>query len=404
VGCELRGWRDLFRAKVKRRASVAAMMGPAPDVASFVELFAALPDPRVKRTRRHSLESILFLCLCAVVCGANDLVAIERFGVARRAFLERFVELPDGIPSHDTIGRVLAKLDPAALEALFAKWMQGVAEATENDVVAIDGKVLRRAFDKASGTGFITMVSAWSTVNGVVLGQVANDEGSNEIAAVPQLLKLLHLRGCLVTIDAAGCQTEVAAQIVDAGGDYLLAVRDNQPKLRRAVEELFESAAAKKTRSKVLSATTSEKSRGRKETRTCSVLPVGEGFAESQRWKGLAQLVRFDCERTVGEEVTRGTRFFITSRANLTAEQALAAVRGHWQIENRLHWTLDVAFREDDSRVRAENAAENFTVVRHVALNLLRGVKESKVGVKNRRLEAGWNDNFLMKVLTSHTI
>jgi predicted transposase YbfD/YdcC len=378
-------------------------MGPALDGESFVELFARLPDPRVERTRRHSLESILFLCLCAVVCGADDLVAIERFGNARRSLLERFVEFPGDIPSHDTIGRVLAKLDPAPLEELFARWMHAVSDVTSGDVVAIDGKVLRRAFNKAAGAPFITMVSAWSTANGVVLGQLANEEGSNEIAAIPRLLELLHLKGCLVTIDAAGCQTNIAAKIVDADGDYLLAVRDNQPKLYAAVVERFDAVRAGDSpppgREQYASA--AETSHGREEKRTCWVLPITDDFPETARWKNLAQLVLFESERTIDGEVRRGARYFITSRNSLTAKQALAAVRGHWQIENRLHWTLDVAFREDDSRLRADNAAENFAVVRHVALNLLRGVQGSKVGIKNRRLEAGWNDNFLMKVLAS---
>lgn len=376
-------------------------MGPTLDVSSFMELLATLPDPRIDRTRRHSLESILFLCLCGVVCGANDLVAIEDFGNARRAFLEKFVDFPNGIPSHDTIGRVLAKLDPTALEEMFTKWMRGVAEATKREVVAIDGKVLRRALDKASGNGFVTMVSAWSTANGVVLGQVGTDVGSNEIAAIPRLLELLYLKGCLVTIDAAGCQTDVATKIVDANGDYLLAVRDNQPKLYAAVQAHFDAAPEATLSTSKTHATSTETRRGRKETRECWVFPIPDDFSEAERWKNLAQIVRFDSERTIDGETTRGTRWFITSRKTLTAKQALAAVRGHWQIENKLHWSLDVAFREDDSRLRAENAAENFAVVRHVALNLLRNV-ESKVGIKNRRLKAGWSDDFLMKVLVSN--
>lgn len=385
----------------KLRTKALASMGPSPDVSSFMELLAAIPDPRLDRTRRHTLESILLLCLCAVVCGANDLVAIEDFGKARRAFLERFVNFPNGIPSHDTLGRVLAKLDPTALENVFTKWMRGVAEATTRDVVAIDGKVLRRALDKAGGGGFITMVSAWSTANGVVLGQVGTDVGSNEIAAIPRLLELLHLKGCLVTIDAAGCQTEVATKITETGGDYLLSVRDNQPKLHAATQVLFEAAlVTSELLASKAHATTTEKRGGRMETRECWVLPIPDDFPEAGRWKKLANIVRFDSARTIDGKTTRGTRWFITSRKSLTAKQALAAIRGHWQIENKLHWTLDVAFREDDSRLRAENAAENFAVVRHVALNLLRSV-ESKVGIKNRRLKAGWSDDFLTKVLVS---
>jgi predicted transposase YbfD/YdcC len=382
----------------KLRAKAPSTMGPSPDASSFMELLGTLPDPRIERTRRHSLESILFLSLCGVVCGANDLVAIEDFGNARRAFLEKYVEFPNGIPSHDTLGRVLAKLDPTALEAVFTKWMRNVAEATKGEVVAVDGKVLRRAFDKASGNGFLTMVSAWSTANGMVLGQVGTDVGSNEIAAIPQLLDLLYLKGCLVTIDAAGCQTNIASKIVDAKGDYLLAVRDNQPNLHTAVQAQFEATLT--LDSAKAHATTTETRRGRKETRACWVIPISDSFPEAERWNKLAQIVRFDSECTTDGNTTRGTRLFITSRKTLTAKQALAAVRGHWQIENKLHWSLDVAFREDDSRLRAENAAENFAVVRHVALNLLRNV-ESKVGIKNRRLKAGWSDDFLMKVLVA---
>jgi len=385
---------------LKLRAEASATMGASPDASSFMELLAALPDPRIDRTRRHSLDSILFLCLCGVVCGANDLVAIEDFGTARRAFLEKFVSFPNGIPSHDTLGRVLAKLNPTALQEVFTKWMRGVAEATKREVVAIDGKVLRRAFDKASGNGFITMVSAWSTANGMVLGQVGTDVGSNEIAAIPRLLELLYLKGCLVTIDAAGCQTEVATKITDAGGAYLLAVRDNQPKLHAAVQAHYEATPESTLRKPKTHATSTETRRGRKETRECWVIPIADDFPEAERWKHLAQIVRFDSERTIDGKTTRGTRWFITSRKTLTAKQALAAVRGHWEIENKLHWSLDVAFREDDSRLRAENAAENFAVVRHVALNLLRNV-ESKVGIKNRRLKAGWSDDFLTKVLVS---
>lgn len=393
---------DQFTLMAARKASVTTMMGPPPDLASFLELLKQLPDPRIARTRLYELPGLLFLCLCAVICGANDLVTIERFGNSRLSFLEKFVSFPNGIPSHDTIGRVLAKLNPTALESLFARWMRAVAEATKGDIIAIDGKVLRGAFEKASGGAFITMVSAWSTANGVVLGQVANEEHSNEITAIPKLLELLHLRGCLVTIDAAGCQTNIAEAIVNSGGDYLLSVRDNQPKLRESVDATLDAALAKDTSPANLEyAETTEKNRGRTETRRCWVLPVDEAFPETARWTNLARIVRFESERTVDGKVTRGARIFITSRP-LTAAQALTAVRGHWQIENKLHWTLDIAFREDDCRVRAENAAENFGVLRHVALNMLRGVQGAGVGVKNRRLVAGWDDAFLAKVLGSY--
>lgn len=395
---------DLLPRMAKRRASAVATMGPMPDVQTFVEMFAEVPDPRVHRTKVHRLETILFLCLCAVICGANDPVAIQRFGESRIEFLARFVDVSAGIPSHDTIGRVLAKLNPDHIERMFAAWMSEVASATEEEVVAIDGKTLRRAFDKASGGGFIHMVSAWSTANGVVLGQVATSEHSNEITAIPRLLELLHLKNCLVTIDAIGCQTEIVDKIVDSGADYLISVKDNQPKLNAAVTEAFDRALVEHTWTAATHAEVAltKQSHGRIETRRCWVLDVDDSFPEHARWKSLAKLVYIERDCTIAGETTTGMRLFISSRASLTAEQALAAVRSHWEVENKLHWTLDVAFREDDSRLRAENAAENFAVIRHVALNLLRSVKGSKVGVKNRRLEAGWSEPFLMKVLAAH--
>ena len=380
-------------------------MGPMPDPQAFVEMFAALPDPRLHRTRVHSLETILFLCLCAVVCGANDPVAIERFGKARREFVAKFVDISGGIPSHDTIGRVLAKLDPDALEAMFARWMAAVAQATEQEIVAIDGKTLRRAIDKARGGTFVHMVSAWSTANGVVLGQVAVDEHSNEITAIPRLLSLLQVKNCLVTIDAIGCQTEIVEAIVEAGGDYLISVKDNQPKLNAAIVEAFDDALDRDQWPKGSHVESKETGHGRSEVRRCWVLDVaklGKSFPEAAKWKKLAKIVYVQRDCTSGGKTSSGMRLFITSRSSLTAAEALASVRSHWQIENKVHWTLDVAFREDESRLRAENAAENLAVVRHVALNLLRNVKGSKVGIKNRRLEAGWNEDFLVNVLASH--
>ncbi len=301
-------------------------MGPAPDVEAFVELFSQLPDPRVERTRRHSLESILFLCVCGVVCGANDPVSIERFGESRREFVERFVELPFGIPSHDTIGRILAKLDPEALESLFARWMRGVATATHEGVVAIDSKTLRRAFDKANAGAFITMVSAWNTANGVVLGRVGTAEGSNEIEAFPRLLDLPHIKGCLVTIDAAGCQTDIASKIIDKGGDYLLAVRDNQPKLYAAVKEAFDDLrATKRSPGRGRCATTTEAGHGREEKRTCAVLPLSDDFPEAARWLGLARLVLFESERTMNGKETRGSTLAMSTKAAVTADATAAS-------------------------------------------------------------------------------
>lgn len=370
--------------------------------ASIVEYFAKIPDPRVERTRRHPLVSILVLSLCAVVCGADDFVAIEAFGKAKLDWLRTFLDFPHGIPSHDTIGRVLGALDPRALAEAFREWVRAVARLTHGEVVAIDGKALRRAIREGGGMGFVHMVSAWATCNHLVLGQVKTDEKSNEITAIPQLLKMLALKDCVVTIDAIGCQKEIAQEIVEAEADYLIAVKDNQPTLRADIENIFAELRKGAPSGLMLNFhQTRETGHGRTEVRRCWTTNMVEAVTQWKDWPGLRSLVLIESERTVGGKTSTEQRFYIASAAKRAAATALRNIRAHWGIENGLHWVLDVAFREDDCRVRANHAAENFAVMRRIAVNLLKAVQGTKVGVKNRRLRAGWDHDFMLRVLAS---
>lgn len=373
--------------------------------ASILEYFAGVPDPRIARSQLHPLASVLVLALCAVVCGADSFVAIEHFGRAREAWLKTFLELPNGIPSHDTIGRVFAMLDPKMLEAAFRRWVEAVATLTKGEVVAIDGKTLRRSFRDADRSAFVHMVSAWAAGNRMVLGQVKTDDKSNEITAIPRLLELLQLEGCLVTIDAMGCQKEIAKKILDRRADYMLAVKDNQPTLSETISGMFDEALREPDfATSTNHHTTAEKGHGRKEVRRCWTMDIDQDCgAPFDEWTNLKSIVLVERERTIRGKTSIERSHYITSRPRISAKDALAASRAHWGVENELHYVLDVAFREDDCRVRAEHAAENFAVIRHIALNLLKavpgGLNGKKLGVKNKRLLAAWHDGYLLRVL-----
>lgn len=371
--------------------------------ASIMEYFATVEDPRIERSRLHPLSSMLVLSLCAVVCGANSFAAIECFGTLREDWFRTFLDLPHGIPSHDTLARVFAMLNPKALEQAFREWVAAVATLTKGEVVAIDGKTLRRSFQKAGSHSFVHMVSAWSSGNQMVLGQVKTEEKSNEITAIPRLLELLHLSGCLVTIDAMGCQKEIAQKILESGADYMLAVKDNQPRLAAATEAVFETALGEPAFAGGCHQTR-DKGHGRVDVRRCWTLSIGaECGAPFDEWKGLAGIVRIETERTLAGKTSVEHRHYITSRTDFAPAEALAASRSHWGIENKLHWVLDVAFREDDCRVRAGNAGENFAVIRHFAINLLKGAPSPvkthpKLGVENKRMAAAANNRYLFQL------
>ena len=375
-------------------------MGEPEPIESLVALFGALEDPRVDRTKGFSLEEILFLVLAAVVSGVNHLTRIEDFGNYKLDWLRTVLPYENGIPSHDTIGRVLGMLDPDALEVLFTRWMSNVAKNVEG-VVAIDGKTLRGAIRRGDKKSFVHMVSAFGSANGLVYGSVKVREKSNEIEAMPRLLELLYLEGALVTIDAMGCQTDVMEKIVERGGDFLITVKANQPTLGGDLDVAFHDIDIRGGADFDSVCELEKPAHGRGEWRRCEVLASDGHISNDEKWKHVRSLIRITYERRLDGDVTTDTRYFVSSLADLDANRALEVARAHWSIENQLHWTLDVAFREDECRVWANNAAENLVVLRHVALNLLRSAKGMRGGIAARRQAAGYSDEARVQVMTA---
>lgn len=370
--------------------------------ASLISHFATLPDPRIERTKRHKLIDILTIAICGVICGANDWVAIETYGRAKESWLKQFLELPNGIPSHDTFGDVFSRLDSAAFRQCFMAWVQTVFVATQGQVIAFDGKCPRGSKDGRLGRSAIDMVSAWATHNHLVLGQIKVDDKSNEITAIPALLALLDVSGCIVTIDAIGCQKDIAQAIVDSQADYVLALKENHPLLYQEVSRLFQATPPLAQQAYTPDyARTVEKDHGRLEIRECWTLsdPLGFPFLhQAAAWPKLQTLAMLRRERRFSDHTTVETAFYLSSLPG-SARHLLDATRAHWGIENSLHWVLDVAFREDDHRFRTHNGPQNATILRHVALNLLKQETTAKGGIQTRRLRAGWDDAYLLKVL-----
>lgn len=368
------------------------------------KFFAALPDPRLRRRRvKHSLLNLIVIALCAVIAGADDWQEIVQFGHTHRAWLGRFLDLSKGIPSHDTFERVFAALDPVAFQKCLLAWVQALHEATQGQVIAIDGKVAREAMARAGDQGPLTLVSAWATANHVCLGQVAGDKGSNELAALPKLLELLDLHGAIVTLDALGGQKNLVQTIVEHEGDYVISVKANQEKLLSAMHTAFADAlehrAGGNGRDSARMHSKHEEGHGRRETRMTTVLEVPEDFPERAEWPGLKTLVMVvrDCEDSKGVKKT-GARYFISSLP-ARAKRLAGIVRAHWGIENGLHWVLDVAFREDRNRARADHAQAIMGVFRRTAISLLKNTPDLKGSMHCRRKQAGWDNKTMEKVL-----
>ena len=370
--------------------------------ASISEHFAGLEDPRAEHLNDHKLIDIVIIAICAVICGAEGWTDVELFGNERLEWLRQFLELEHGIPSHDTFGRVFARLDTVQFEQGFLSWVASVFTVTEGEVVAIDGKTVRRSHDRRNGKEAIHLVSAWATATHLVLGQRKVDEKSNEITAIPELLQLLVLNGCIVTIDAMGCQTEIVAQIVDQGADYVLAVKENQPHLLEDIT-LFFDLSAQNDFAKVDHTyhRTVNGGHGRVEVRECWAISGEESLSflrGAAAWSGLTTIAMVRCRRQSEETSSVEMRYYISSLPN-DAARILHAVRSHWGIENSLHWVLDVAMREDESRVRQDYAAENLSRLRRMALNLLKHEKTLKRGIQGKRLKAALSPDYLLKVL-----
>lgn len=368
---------------------------------SIEQYFGDLEDPRVERTKLHKLMDILVIAICAVIAGADNWEDVEEFGKSRLEWLKTFLELPNGIPSHDTFTRVFARLDPEQFQACFLRWMKAVSEVIGGQVIAIDGKFVRGSQDQKLGKTAIDMVSAWASANHLVLGQRKVDEKSNEITAIPPLLEALEVAGCTVTIDAMGCHPEIAAKIVEREGNYTLALKENQGNLYEDVVRLFDDLEDSQFQAYPFEYTrTVNKDHGRIEIRECWTISDAEVLQHLRgfdNWPNLSTVSKIRSERRCGTEHSQEDRYHLASFRG--AEHVLKTVRSHWSIENELHWTLDLAFDEDRCRVRKDHGPENFTLLRHMALNLLKQEKTCKRGIQGKRLLAAWNPDYLLKVL-----
>jgi len=371
---------------------------------TLISEFSKINDPRLDRQKLHKLVDIFAITVCAVICGANTWNEIAQYGQSKHDWLKTFLELPNGIPSHDTIRRVFIIIDPEEFRTAFIDWVASIRPLLPETVIAVDGKTLRRSHDKTNGKSAIHVVSAWASDANMVLGQIKTDEKSNEITAIPELLDLLDISGTTITIDAMGCQKKIAEKIIDKGADYALALKKNHGDLYDDVELFFHSVKKAKPKEIPRSYFDSvEGDHGRVEIRRHWVISDIDWIADRPLWKGLQGIGMVERERHIKDHISCETSYYLLSQ-KLDAEEFAKKVRAHWGIENKLHWVLDVSFREDECRKRAGNAAENFAIVRHIATNLLKQENSMKKSINVKRLRAGWDNSYLMKVLGVNTI
>lgn len=365
---------------------------------TFIEYFKDITDPRLKRKQLHKLDDIFFITLCAVICGCDSWVAIEKFANMKRNWFEQYLSLEYGVPSHDTFGRVFSLIDPEQFQVCFSNWIKAIVKNVTGDVIAIDGKCLRRSHDKQSNKSAIYMVSAWSYDNQLTLGQVKVNEKSNEISALPALLENLDITGAIITTDALNTQKNSARIIVEKGGDYLSALKGNQSTLHDDVILFFESTP-KNHIEHLASHKTVEKGHGRIEEREVTSCNNIDWLTKEHKHPYLASIVSVKSRRFLNNEWSQETRYFISSVKHNDAKKFAHYVRAHWGVENNLHWTLDMAFDEDSCRIRQGFADQNMAILRHISLNLLKSETEHKVGIKIKRQMAGWDNDYLLKVL-----
>lgn len=369
-------------------------MKPQPTT-SIIQHFSGIEDPRIARHKKHRLSDIFFIAICATICGADNWVAIETFGQAKKDWFTQLLNLEHGIPSHDTFGNVFAAIDTQKFSEAFSRWVADLAQLTQGQVIAIDGKCLRGSIDRASGKAAIYMVSAWAHQNQLVLGQQKVDDKSNEITAIPKLLLQLDIAGAVITMDAMGCQTKIAAQIIQQGADYVLSLKGNQGELHDDVKTFFNSSLAP-----TIGNISYDGEHGRIETRTIRATADIQWLQERHsQWVGLNSIIAVTAKRELKNKTEEETRYFISSLDARDPKKLGHIVRAHWGVENNLHWVLDQAFDEDSHRARAGHSAANMAVMRHIALNLIKTEKTAKVGVKTKRLKAGWDNDYLLKIL-----
>ncbi len=367
---------------------------------TFIQYFSSIEDPRIERCKKHQLMDILFLSVCAVLTGAEGWEDIENFGVIKLEWLRKYLPFEHGIPKHDTIARVLSRLDPSAIQLCFINWMKDIATQSQGNIIAIDGKTARRSFTTKDRKNPLHMVSAWSCGHSMVLGQQKVDNKSNEITAIPKLLDLLDIKGATITLDAMGCQNKIAKKIIDKGADYVLALKGNQGELSEEVKAYFHKAR----REGYINLPSAESKdvdsgHGRIEVRKCIQLEIDKDWlTQSQGWEGIQTVICIESERHLQEKVTTEARYYISSLP-LDPERANSAIRNHWAVENSLHWTLDMTFREDESRIRRGNGAEVMNALRKLALNIVRQNTTRKASMKQKLKIAALDDDFRAELL-----